>query len=167
MDKLIKALLDYSRIGRNKVMTHVDCNKVIQDILEDLFAQITETKTRFDIGDLPLINGSETEMRILFQNLISNATKFRKKEKPLLVRINAQKQRDHWQFSISDNGIGIEPQYHEKIFVIFQRLHTKDKYEGTGIGLAHCQKIVDLHGGKIWLDSRHGRGSTFYFTIRK
>ena len=102
---------------------------------------------------------------MLFQNLISNAIKFNKKDTEPLIKISAQKVIGHWKFAIKDNGIGIEDRNKEKIFIIFQRLNPSNEYEGTGIGLAHCQKIVDLHGGKIWVDSQFDKGCTFYFTI--
>ena len=101
----------------------------------------------------------------MFQNLITNAIKFQKKDTAPLVKISAQQENGHWKFSFTDNGIGIEDQYTEMIFTLFQRLHLKSEYEGTGIGLAHCRKIVHLHGGQIWVDSHPNEGSTFYFTI--
>ena len=165
MSKLIKGLLDYSRIGANKELVSVDCDKLVKNVLNDLSAQINETKAEVEVDPLPVLMGYETELYGLFQNLISNAIKFRKKEVKPKIHILAHKREDSWEFGIADNGIGMEPKYQQKIFAIFQRLHLRKEYEGTGIGLAHCQKIVDLHGGKIWVDSQPGAGSTFYFTI--
>lgn len=165
MDKLIKGLLQYSRIGSNKMLTALDCNVLLSKILDDLNAQISESDASFEIAPLPVINGYKTELRALFQNLISNAVKFRKPAQRPIIQISAQKRDTYWEFCVSDNGIGIAPSFQEQIFVIFQRLHPIDVYEGTGLGLAHCQKIVELHGGKIWVKSQPGQGSSFYFTI--
>ena len=165
MSQLIKALLDYSRIGRNRELSEVDCNVLVRQILEDLAAQFTDTQAECLIHPLPILPGFEVELRVLFQNLISNAIKFRQKEIRPHIEISAIRKEEYWEFCVSDNGIGIEDRHKEKIFVIFQRLHARDTYEGTGIGLAHCQKIVDLHGGKIWVESQPGIGSQFFFTI--
>lgn len=165
MNQLVKGLLDYSRIGRNKQLIPIECANLIQLVLNDLNAQIVETEAQFDVTKMPLIQGYGTELRVLFQNMISNAIKFRKPNSSPKILISAKRKKEHWEFCISDNGIGIDAAYLDKIFVIFQRLHTIDEYEGTGIGLAHCQKIVDLHDGKIWVDSQLGVGSSFYFTI--
>lgn len=165
MTNMVKALLDYSRIGANKELVEVDCNRLVKSILQDLTAQIEDTQGRITASPLPRLMGYQMELRVLFQNLISNAIKFRKPQVPPQVHISAVFMDDHWRFSVQDNGIGIAPPYRDRIFVLFQRLHARNKYEGTGIGLAHCQKIVDLHGGKIWVESTSGNGSTFYFTI--
>lgn len=166
MSDLIKGLLDYSRLGKNNGPVLVDCNRLVLDVQEDLSAVIDEKEAVLEVGDLPELKGYEMELRLLFQNLISNAIKFSKPSLPPEIYIAASRHNSHWQFSISDNGIGIDPKYHYKIFQIFQRLHTNDAYQGTGIGLAHCKKIVELHCGKIWVDARPGEGSTFYFTLK-
>jgi light-regulated signal transduction histidine kinase (bacteriophytochrome) len=114
---------------------------------------------------LPVISGYATELKQLFQNLITNAIKFRKKETLPEIYISVHKNENYWQFAFKDNGIGIEEKYNEKIFAIFQRLHTRTEYEGSGIGLSHCKKIVELHKGRIWVNSTPGEGSTFYFTL--
>lgn len=166
MSNLIKALLDYSRIGRNKKLTVVDCNQLLNDIQKDLSVNIAETNTSIDIGELPQLNGYETELRLLFQNLINNAIKFRKQNTNPIIKINAIEENG-WTFSVQDNGIGFAEDQKEKIFTIFQRLHDRSKYEGTGIGLAHCMKIVELHDGDIWVDSLPNKGSTFYIRLPK
>ncbi len=165
MSALITGLLQYSRIGRRGEPSLVDCNAIVADIQNDLAAVIAQTGAVFQIESLPYVTGYETEIRMLFQNLISNAVKFRKKNTRPEIRIQARRETSFWVFFVQDNGIGIEPRHQKKIFAIFQRLHPKKDYEGTGIGLAHCQKIVNLHGGKIWVKSTPNRGSTFYFTI--
>lgn len=165
MRELIKGLLDYSRIGREKELSTFRLNDLIIDLMRDLDYQIQNSDATFDIGDLPEIHGYKIEIRLLFQNLISNAIKFRKPEVAPHVKIRAVADESYWQFSVADNGIGIEEEYADKIFLIFQRLHNRSQYEGTGIGLSHCQKIVEIHGGRIWVKSEPGEGSTFYFTI--
>ncbi len=167
MKVLIKDLLDYSRIGRKRELEEVDCNKLVQYVLADLDINIKETGAKIHCGRLPILNGYSTELKLLFQNLIINAIKFRKKEVAPDITINVCEWHDKWQISVSDNGIGIEEQYKERVFIIFQRLHTRNEYEGSGIGLAHCKKIVELHGGTIWIDTANGAGTTFHFTLPK
>jgi signal transduction histidine kinase len=165
MSNLIKGLLDYSVIGRNEELKIVDTQKIVDAVLNDLHLAISEKDAKVNVKKLPKVYGSESELRQLFQNLISNALKFTKPETRPIVSIESKKDNLYWQFSIKDNGIGIAKKHQEKIFKIFQRLHDKSKYKGTGIGLANCQKIVQLHQGKIWLDSLPNKGSTFYFTL--
>ncbi len=165
MKVLIKDLLDYSRIGRKTDIQPVDCNIILKEVLADLNKNIQETKTEIKTGKLPLINGYPTELKLIFQNLITNAIKFRKKDIAPIINIFAEKKGGYWQFSVEDNGIGIEEKHKDRIFVIFQRLHNRTEYDGSGIGLAHCKKIAELHGGKIWVESKPGEGSTFHFTI--
>ncbi len=165
MQELIKALLDYSRIGKNENKEEVDFNELVSTVIQDMNTLISETDTQIKVHNLPTLNVFSTEMRLLFQNLISNAIKFRKTDEKPQIEINVTVKNENWLFSVSDNGIGIEDKYHEKIFQVFQRLHTRSAYEGTGIGLAHCKKIVDIHRGEIWLESKPGEGSSFYFTI--
>ena len=166
MSSLIKGLLDYGRIGRQKETLDIDLNELIETIKVDLNTVITETDTTFTIEHLPKIKGFENELRMLFQNLITNAIKFRKKHVKPHVKIKAEQRCNTWLLSIEDNGIGIAEAHKERIFSIFQRLHTKSEYEGTGIGLAHCSKVAELHGGKIWVESKPNKGSTFFITLK-
>jgi PAS domain S-box len=165
MKTLIKDLLDYSRIGREKNTEQVDCNLMLEEVLVDLNKVIRENKARITAGDLPVVTGYPTELKLLFQNLISNSIKFQKPGIAPVIEISSKKENGHWHFAFSDNGIGIDKQYQQRIFVIFQRLHNRSVYEGSGIGLAHCKKIVELHGGRIWVESNAGEGSTFHFTL--
>ncbi len=167
MKTLIKELLDYSRIGKELKITKVDCNKVVNEILMDFELVINEKNASFQIDKLPIINACDIELKQLFQNLINNGIKFNKKDTPPQIDIKVKEEKKYWQFSVRDNGIGMEKKYFERVFVIFQRLHNRKDYEGTGIGLAVCKKIVDLHNGEIWLESETNKGSTFYFTIFK
>jgi signal transduction histidine kinase/ligand-binding sensor domain-containing protein len=167
MKALIKDLLDYSRIGRKQQIELVDCNVVLQEMLADLAVAIEEKKAVIKSEHLPVIQGYPMEMKQLFQNLVINAIKFSKPGVAPEVNISVQRIKGFWQFAVQDNGIGMEEKHSDKIFIIFQRLHTRNQYEGSGIGLAHCKKIVELHGGKIWIKSKPGEGSTFYFTIKE
>ena len=166
MRSLVKSVLGYSRIGKANQITSLDCNVMVKEVVDDLSKKIKDTKTVVEVGKLPTLNGHKMEMSSLFLNLISNAIKFRKEKGKAKVVISAKREKHHWLFSISDNGIGIEKKNQDRIFNIFQRLNNMDRYEGTGIGLAQCKKIVELHGGSIWVDSKIGQGSTFNFTIK-
>jgi signal transduction histidine kinase len=167
MSNLIKGLLDYSRIGQDKKMILIDTNKVIETLQKDLYAIINETGTSFFIEPLPNIKGYKVEIRLLFQNLILNAIKFSKNNKKPKIEIRTRDEVDFHKFIVEDNGIGIAKENQKKIFTIFQRLHTQKEYDGTGIGLAHCQKIVELHEGNIKVYSTLDKGSKFVFTISK
>lgn len=167
MSNLIKSLLDYSRIGHNGEVAIVDCNTLLNSVIADLKFKIDNTNAVINYVHLPTIQGFNLELRLLFQNLIINAIKFQKKTEVPKIDISFEDIRTHWQFNIADNGIGIKEEFQNKIFVIFQRLHNREEYDGTGIGLSHCQKIVELHGGEIWVTSEAGVGSTFHFTIPK
>lgn len=167
MSQLIKGLLDYSRIGSNTKLESVDCNVILAMVHDDFDPLIKEINAVIKVSELPKIMGYEVEVKLLFQNLIGNAIKFRDPNRPAEISVSASKEEGDWKFCVSDNGIGISPEYKEKIFIIYQRLHAGKDYEGTGIGLAHCRKIVDLHGGKIWMESELGKGSKFYFTIQE
>jgi signal transduction histidine kinase len=167
MKVLINDLLDYSRIGNKKELQKVDCNIILQEVLDDMGKTIKDQNACIRSEYLPVIKGYRTEIKQLFQNLIANAIKFRKKDTCPEVRITVTEDQSSWNFAISDNGIGIAEDHKDRIFIIFQRLHTRSEYEGSGIGLAHCQKIVALHGGKIWVNSLPGQGATFHFQIPK
>lgn len=168
MQTLIKDLLDYSRIGKKDLnKTDIDCNILLKEALDDLSKSINESAAEIHTEKLPIIKGYPLEIKSLFQNLISNAIKFQKKDTHPIIHIAAKDNNTEWLFTIKDNGIGIDKIYYNKLFVLFQRLHNKGEYPGTGIGLVQCRKIVELHGGKIWVDSQIGKGSTFYFTIPK
>lgn len=167
MRTLISHLLEFSRIGRNVVFVPVDCNKMLKELLDDMGESVREAGVNIVITPLPTITANAIELRQLFQNLISNAIKFRKRDTQPEIRIKCTEGTAEWLFSVKDNGIGMEKKYQDKIFVIFQRLHNSSEYPGTGIGLATCKKIVSLHGGIIWVESSPGEGSTFFFTISK
>ncbi|WP_326834193.1 ATP-binding protein [Amycolatopsis rhabdoformis] len=165
MQALINDLLSFSRVGRRAgEMTVVDTGKLLDDALGNLEPVIEETGARVDRGALPEVRGEGPLLTAVLQNLVNNALKFHGEDPPV-VSVTAERQDDDWLFSVSDNGIGIEEQYAERIFVIFQRLHSKSAYGGTGIGLAMCRKIVEFHGGRIWLDTDVTQGSRFRFTL--
>ena len=164
MKGLIKDLLEYSRIGRNKDLEKVDCNIVMNEVIADLDATIKASHAVITTGKLPVLVDYETDIKLLFQNLVNNAIKFRKRGSIPHVQVAAEQLNGSWKFSVKDNGIGISPKYFERIFIIFQRLHNRKEYEGTGIGLAHCKKIIEMRHGSIWVESEEGKGSTFYFT---
>ncbi|MES2514098.1 MAG: ATP-binding protein [Bacteroidota bacterium] len=166
MQLLIKDMLEYSRIGHDDEVKTIYSEAMVKSVLNDLSALIRDTQTEIVLGNLPVIS-SFAELKLVFQNLIANALKFRNPEVQNIIHIGARDNVEEWLFSIRDNGIGIEKEYFEKIFVIFQRLHSQKEYPGSGIGLAHCKKIVEMHGGNIFVESIPGKGSTFYFTIPK
>jgi light-regulated signal transduction histidine kinase (bacteriophytochrome) len=165
MSALVKALMDYSRLGRDKKLVSVNCDELVNNVIADLQTMIQTSGAIIDIGELPELNLYEVEIGQLFQNLITNAIKFQTKGNVPHIRISANKLNEKWHFSVGDNGIGIAPNHFQRIFEIFQRLHDSDQYEGNGIGLANCKKIIELHRGEIWLESKPGEGTTFHFTI--
>ncbi len=168
MRQIIHDLLEFSRIGRIDIeKEEIDMNDLIQEALELNKILITEQKAVVKVEKLPVINASKVSMRQLFQNLINNAVKYQKRDSSPEIEITSYQDEEFWHFEIKDNGIGIEPEYSEKIFNIFQRLHRKEEYSGTGIGLAICKKIAENHGGKINVVSEPNRGSTFSFSIAK
>jgi PAS domain S-box-containing protein len=167
MKLLVKDLLDYSLLGKESVKTIVDCNEIVEEILCDLDDSIKGSSAKLTIQKLPILNGYKTELRLLFQNLVGNAIKYQIPDVVPEIHISSESHEKEWLFSIKDNGIGIDQKHYERIFIIFQRLHNRDEFEGTGIGLAHCKKIVELHGGRIWVESTLGIGSAFMFTIPK
>lgn len=165
MQMLINDLLTYSRISTHgKKFAATNCAEILQQVEAMLELTIEETGAIIDHDPLPTVWADRTQMVQLFQNLIGNAIKFHN-GKPPHIQIQAKLQKNEWLFAVQDNGIGIDPQFSERIFVIFQRLHNKEDYPGTGIGLALCKKIVERHGGRIWVESNSGHGATFYFTL--
>lgn len=166
MSLLVRSILDFGRLGRDKVLVSADCGKIVENVIEDLGSLIKNTGATVEIdGVLPTLNVYETELRQLFQNLINNAVKFRREGIPPHITIGSTKNGMYYEFYIKDNGIGISNKHYDRIFQIFQRLNKQDQYEGHGIGLANCRKIAEMHGGKIWVESVQGSGSTFKFTI--
>jgi len=165
MSLLTQALLDYSRLGQGQKRSVVSVSNLLKEVMDDLENMIRSTGAVIRIGEMPELNVYPTEMRQIFQNLITNAIKFRKPDTKPEIHITAEHKQKQWIFSVRDNGIGIEKQHYERIFQIFQRLHLNEVYEGSGIGLANCKKIAELHGGAITVESEFGKGSTFIFTI--
>jgi light-regulated signal transduction histidine kinase (bacteriophytochrome) len=169
MHQLIKDLLAYSRVtSRGEAFKPVHCEGVVQYAIDNLKTAIEESGATITLPKqpLPMVMCDKTQLVQLFQNLIGNAIKFRG-EQPPAVRIGVERDagRNEYLFFVRDNGIGMDMQYADKVFTIFQRLHTTEEYAGTGVGLALCKKIVERHGGKIWVESESGKGSTFYFTL--
>jgi light-regulated signal transduction histidine kinase (bacteriophytochrome) len=142
----------------------VDCSQIIDIVLNNLRLAIQDNQATIQAKNLPIVLADSMQLAQLFQNLIGNALKFRGKSNPIIT-ITANHEEHHWRFQVIDNGIGIDPQYSERIFNIFQRLHNREEYEGTGIGLAICRKIIERHGGSIGVQSQLGQGSSFWFTI--
>lgn len=167
MQELANDLLNYSKIGINSdYFQVVNCNTILNDVLVNLSMCIEENQAIITFDPLPELYADDTQLSILFQNLIENAIKFRSGERPQ-IHISAYENESEWVFSVSDNGIGIEPEHKDEVFDIFRRLHNDAKYNGTGMGLAICRKILECHSGRIWVDSQPGKGSTFYFAIPK
>jgi light-regulated signal transduction histidine kinase (bacteriophytochrome) len=165
MQQLINDLLEFSRIGRHgKDLVPTDCETVLGQVLAHLKVAIAQSHATVTHDPLPIVMGDETQLIQLLQNLICNAIKFRREEPPQ-VHITAVQSENEWIFSVRDNGIGIESEYFERIFTIFQRLHSRSDYPGTGIGLAVCKKIIERHQGRIWVESELGVGTTFHFTV--
>ena len=165
MQQLIQDLLSYSRLTtKGKAFNFTQAEVACNSALENLHASIKESNAQVSIETLPGVFADATQLTQLFQNLIGNAIKYRNERRPE-IRVAAKPNGNEWTFSVQDNGIGIEPQYSERIFQMFQRLHTRAEYSGTGIGLAVCRKIVERHGGRIWVESQPGKGSIFLFTI--
>jgi light-regulated signal transduction histidine kinase (bacteriophytochrome) len=168
MRSLIQDLLEYSNIAANNENNgSTDMNEVVEKVTKTLGMQIEELGAQIVSEGLPVLHQvNATQMEQLVQNLLSNGLKYHSDKKPH-IKIYAEDSGEYWQFAIEDNGIGIGPQYREKVFVVFQRLHSKGQYPGTGIGLSICKKIIEQHGGRIWIDSNEHGGSTFFFTIPK
>ena len=167
MSYLLEDLLALSRLNREFTVAPINLNNIVEIINLNLRSLIAANDGKLVVKeDLPTIIGNRTQISQLLQNLISNGFKF-KGEAPSLVEVSCRTFDNHYEFQVRDNGIGISKKYQEQIFIIFKRLHTRDKYEGTGIGLAVCKKVVKNHGGKIWIESEEGKGTTMFFTIKK
>lgn len=165
MEQLIKDILDYSRVTtRGKAFEKVDANAVVEQVIKDLSLTIQEKKAKITHDALPEVMADKPQLTRVFQNLIGNALKF-SGDQPPRVYVGARLAEGEWQFWVQDQGIGIDPKHYEEIFLMFQRLHSREEYPGTGIGLAICKKIVERHRGRIWVESAPGKGSTFYFTL--
>jgi PAS domain S-box-containing protein len=168
MDQLILDLLAYSRTGRTEMpVQEFDLSNTVKSVLSNLKASIQECHAQIEWGALPKITAIESQIAQVFQNIIGNAIKYRPIGQTPIIKLNCVDEENQWKFSISDNGIGIDPKYRNKIFLVFQRLHNRKEYPGTGIGLAICKKIIEHLGGNIWVESMPGLGSTFYFTLPK
>ena len=165
MQRLVADLLAFSRVGsQGKPLKPVDTAAVLAEVLRVLGPRLREAGADVQADTLPPVMADEDQLYQLLQNLVGNALKFRS-EAPPCIRISAVREGDAWRFAVADNGIGIEPQYSERIFQMFQRLHERGRYEGSGIGLSIVKRILERHGGRIWLQSTPGQGSTFFFTL--
>ena len=165
MQQMIRDLLEYSRAGRKgNPFEPANCETILQNALSNLETAIKESGAAVTHDPLPTVMADAPQLARLFQNLVGNGLKYRAKEAPR-VHVSASRKNREWVFSVRDNGIGIEAAHHERVFTIFQRLHTAREYPGTGIGLSVSKKIVEYHKGRIWVESELGKGSTFYFTI--
>ncbi len=168
MRQIILDLLSFSVAGSvEDDIEEVDSEKLVNEIIAHNRRQAEELQTSFNLEELPVLQTYKKPLRQIFQNLLSNSLKYHKQNEPPAISITCKQTKAHFQFSVKDNGIGIAPEYFDKIFIIFQRLHNNDEYSGTGMGLAITKKIVENLGGKIWVKSQEGKGSTFYFTILK
>lgn len=166
MQRLISDLLDYSRVGtRGRPLAPTDFNVLLEETIANLSMAIKESQAVITHDELPVVLADESQMIRLLQNLIGNALKFRKRDAPPRIHVSARREGSEWVFSVRDNGIGIDPRFADRVFMIFQRLHTGEEYPGTGMGLAICKRIVERHGGRIWVESKPGVGSTFYFSL--
>ena len=166
MHNLILDLLAYSRVStQGGAFTTCDLSHAMAEATGDLELAIAETKAVVTVGAMPVLECDQSQMVSLFQNLIGNSIKYRQPDVPPIITVEIRQEGDEWIFGVRDNGIGIDPQYRDRIFIIFQRLHTPGTYDGTGIGLAICKRIVERHGGRIWMESEPGKGAAFFFTL--
>jgi light-regulated signal transduction histidine kinase (bacteriophytochrome) len=167
MQTLIRDLLVFSRVdSRSRPFAPTSMKDIVDDAVQALESSIQDSRGEIVCGDLPTVVGDSSLLVQLMQNLIGNALKYHGEEPPR-IRVSAECSRNEWIFTVQDNGIGISPKHFERIFEVFKRLHDEKKYPGTGIGLALCRRVVDRHGGRIWVESEPGRGSAFHFTLRK
>ncbi|MGZ7209405.1 MAG: sensor histidine kinase, partial [Methanobacterium sp.] len=168
MKEQIDGLLEFSRVGtKGGEFEPVDMNLILNQTIQNLNVSIRDSNAEITHEELPTVTGDANQLQRVFQNLISNAIKFRKPDEPPKIKISVHESEDGKEnvFSVKDNGIGMEEQYFERIFTIFQQLHTRDEYEGTGIGLSIVKRIIERHGGRVWVESEFGKGSTFYFIL--
>jgi signal transduction histidine kinase len=166
MESMIQDILTFSRVGREEIEVEtVDCGAIAKEVLAEFESRIEAQGARVTCGPLPTLDTTPTLMRVLFQNLIGNALKFQNGDRKPEVAIDAAREGGFWRFTVADNGIGIDPSFHEHVFTIFKRFHRKEEFPGTGIGLSTCQKFVRLCGGDVGFESRLGEGTTFYFTL--
>ena len=167
MSRLIDNLLEYSRAGnsfKQRKVESVDLNDILKNVLANIVGSIQESNSQIESVPLPTVQGEKTGLLQVFQNFISNAIKYRGEVTPV-IKIEVNRQEDFWEIAVADNGIGIDPKYHDEVMKPFKRLHSMSEYEGTGLGLAICNKVIQRHGGRIWIDSNPENGSTFHFTI--
>jgi len=168
MQQMILDLLEYSRVlTKGDELKEIDTTEALNDALFNLKGTIQNSKAVITHNNLPIVTADKSQLAKVFQNLIANAIKFKKEDEPPRIHVSAFKndERNEYVFNVCDNGIGMDTQYAERIFTIFQRLHTRDEYHGTGIGLSIAKKIIERHGGRMWVESQLGVGSTFYFTL--
>ena len=166
MRELLDGLLAYAQVGSEGLaLAPTECETVYERAVRNLTVAIDESDAQISHDELPIVAGDEMQLVQVFQNLIGNAVKFRAGERPLLVHVGVEKKKTEWRFCVKDNGIGISPENRQRVFEIFHRLHTRAEYAGTGVGLAICSRVIERHGGRIWVDSKLGRGSTFYFSL--
>jgi light-regulated signal transduction histidine kinase (bacteriophytochrome) len=166
MRMLIKSLLNFSILSHNVEFTETDVKILIEDVLDDIRILINTANAKITVGLMPVLNVYEPLIRKVFQNLITNAVKFQKKDAVPVIMITSAQTDTDWEFCVADNGIGIAPEHYERVFNIFQRLHNnEEEYAGNGIGLANCKKIIQLHHGEIWIEPNENQGTKFYFTI--
>lgn len=165
MQALVRDILTFSKSGQVQKLIAVDCNEVLEKALYNLQQILDESKAEISKEVLPTVQGDPVLLGQVIQNLLSNALKFRHKDRLPHIRIGARCDGTHWRFNVTDNGIGIPQQYHDKVFGVFQRLHSRDDYAGTGIGLAICRKAIQQLGGTITIDPTHTEGTSFHFTI--
>lgn len=165
MRNMIQGLLQYSRVDtQGDPLEPVDLDSVLDDVQNDLQLKIVESNAEVSVESLPRVAGDRDQLRQVFQNLLSNAIEYTEDEPPD-IDISAQREGDMWRISVQDNGIGMDPAETDHIFQVFQRLHTHDEHAGTGLGLALCRRIIERHGGRIWVEPEQGKGSTFFFTL--
>ncbi|MGB7273007.1 MAG: response regulator [Geitlerinemataceae cyanobacterium] len=167
MQQLIEDLLAYSQVEVSRSLEVVDCNEILAEAMENLEAAIAKTNAKVNIKPLPRLKGKSAQLIQVFQNVLGNALKFTHPNIPPKIKVWADEREDEWVFQVRDNGIGIEPHHFDRLFQLFARLHPNDRFPGTGIGLATCKKIVESHGGNIWIESTPGKGTTFLFTLPK